>query len=73
MANDPAIIVADEPTGKLDSKTAESINGILSSLARSGKTVIVVTHEKDSSFKYDRMVTLSDGSIVSTESKKETV
>jgi len=73
LANDPAIIVADEPTGNLDSKTAESINGILSSLARSGKTVIVVTHEKDSSFKYDRMVTLSDGSIVSTESKKETV
>ncbi len=73
LANDPAIIVADEPTGNLDSKTAESINGILSSLARSGKTVIVVTHEKDSSFKYDRTVTLSDGSIVSTESKKETV
>ena len=73
QANDPAIIVADEPTGNLDSKTAETINGILSSLARSGKTVIVVTHEKDSSFKYDRTVTLSDGSIVSTESKKESV
>lgn len=69
LANDPAIVVADEPTGNLDSKTAESINSIFSSLARSGKTVIVVTHEKDSAFKYDRTVTLSDGRIVSTESK----
>ncbi|MEI7724322.1 MAG: ABC transporter ATP-binding protein [Bacteroidota bacterium] len=69
LANDPPIIVADEPTGNLDSKTAESVNAIFSSLAKSGKTVIVVTHEKDSAFKYDRTVTLSDGEIVSTELK----
>lgn len=69
LANDPEIIVADEPTGNLDSKTAGSINAIFSSLARSGKTLIVVTHEKDSTLRYDRIFTLSDGKIVLTESK----
>jgi putative ABC transport system ATP-binding protein len=69
LANNPAIIVADEPTGNLDSKTAGAVNAIFSSLARSGKTVIVVTHEKDSALRYDRTFTLSDGSIVSTDSK----
>ncbi len=69
LANDPAIVVADEPTGNLDSKTAEAINTIFSSLAKSGKTVIVVTHEKDIALKYDRTFILSDGEIVSTQSK----
>ncbi len=69
LANDPAIVVADEPTGNLDSKTADSINAIFSALAKSGKTVIVVTHEKDSALRYDRTFTLSDGKIVSSEFK----
>jgi putative ABC transport system ATP-binding protein len=69
LANNPAILVADEPTGNLDSKTAEAVNSIFSSLAGSGKTVIVVTHEKESAMRYDRTFTLSDGTIVSTESK----
>ena len=73
LANDPAIIVADEPTGNLDSKTAGSINAIFSALARSGKTVIVVTHEKDSTLRYDRIFTLSDGKIVSTEFKNRSL
>lgn len=63
LANNPEIIVADEPTGNLDSKTAESINGIFSSLAQSGKTVIVVTHEKNSALRYQRIVNLKDGEI----------
>lgn len=69
LANNPAIVVADEPTGNLDSKTAEAINAIFSSLAKSGKTVIVVTHEQDIALKYDRTFILSDGKIVSTLSK----
>ena len=73
LANDPAIVVADEPTGNLDSKTADSVNSIFSALARSGKTVIVVTHEKDSALRYDRIFTLSDGKIVSTESKNKSL
>ena len=63
LANDPEIIVADEPTGNLDSKTADSINNIFSTLAQSGKTVIVVTHEKNTAFKYQRIVNLKDGEI----------
>jgi len=63
LANNPEIIVADEPTGNLDSKTADSINSIFSSLAHSGKTVIVVTHEKNSALKYKRIVNLLDGEI----------
>lgn len=63
LANNPEIIVADEPTGNLDSKTAASINNLFSSLALSGKTVIVVTHEKDTSLKYNRIVNIVDGEI----------
>ena len=63
LANNPEIIVADEPTGNLDSKTADSINSIFSTLAQSGKTVIVVTHEKNSVLKYQRIVNLLDGEI----------
>ncbi len=69
LANDPAILVADEPTGNLDSKTAESIHSIFRSLAKAGKTVLVVTHEKDSTSRYDRTITLLDGEIVSQESE----
>jgi putative ABC transport system ATP-binding protein len=63
LANNPEIIVADEPTGNLDSKTADSINAIFSTLAQSGKTVIVVTHEKNTALKYQRIVNLKDGEI----------
>ena len=63
LANNPEIIVADEPTGNLDSKTADSINDIFSTLAQSGKTVIVVTHEKNTALKYQRIVNLKDGEI----------
>ena len=47
LANDPDLVVADEPTGNLDSRTAESVLDLLAELARSGKTVVVVTHERD--------------------------
>jgi len=63
LANNPEIIVADEPTGNLDRGTADSVNAIFSSLARAGKTVIVVTHEKNTTLKYHRTVNLSDGEI----------
>ncbi|MFI0429342.1 ABC transporter ATP-binding protein [Mariniflexile sp. HMF6888] len=73
LANNPSIIVADEPTGNLDSKTTNSINTLFSSLASSGKTVIVVTHEKESVQKYHRTITISDGSIIAENHKNKYV
>lgn len=63
LANDAPILVADEPTGNLDSKTAQSVRSLFAQLVDKGKTVIVVTHESMSDVKYDRMYTLNDGSI----------
>jgi len=63
LANDAPILVADEPTGNLDSKTAESIKSLFVELVGKGKTVIVVTHENLSTTKYDRIFMLNDGAI----------
>jgi putative ABC transport system ATP-binding protein len=65
LANNPLILVADEPTGNLDSKTTEIILGLFSDLVKTGKTVIVVTHDTMSNTEYDRIITLKDGEIVS--------
>ncbi len=64
LANDPPIIVADEPTGNLDSATAVSMFELFAEAARAGKTVAVVTHERDFSQYFERTVVLSDGVIV---------
>jgi len=65
MANDPPLIVADEPTGNLDSQTALEVMQFLTTLARSGKTVIAVTHERELSRFFTRTVTLADGAVQS--------
>ncbi len=65
LANDPPLIVADEPTGNLDSHTADAVLDLLASLSRSGKTVLMVTHERDVTRIADRVVTLSDGQVAS--------
>lgn len=67
LANDPPILVADEPTGNLDSRTAEAVQRIFVELADSGKTVIVVTHEKVNGSSYDRIITLTDGAVTGDE------
>jgi putative ABC transport system ATP-binding protein len=64
LANDPPLVVADEPTGNLDSQTAESVLELLAQLSRTGKTVLMVTHERDMSRIVDRVVTLADGQVV---------
>ena len=64
LVNDPEIILADEPTGNLDSKTGESIFRILKELNSKGKTVILVTHDNFLAEKTDRIVKLSDGRLV---------
>jgi putative ABC transport system ATP-binding protein len=63
LANDPALLVADEPTGNLDSRTAEDVMALLAALAREGKTVIVVTHERELGRLFTRTVLLRDGRV----------
>lgn len=63
LINDPAIILADEPTGNLDSKTSHEIMDILSSIHADGNTVILVTHEEDIAAFSHRVVRLRDGVI----------
>jgi putative ABC transport system ATP-binding protein len=67
MANDPAILVADEPTGSLDSTTANVIIDIFEGLVRQGRTVFMVTHDKDIAKRASRAITLSDGEIIHSE------
>ncbi|GIW07546.1 MAG: ABC transporter ATP-binding protein [Dehalococcoidia bacterium] len=63
LANDPPIVVADEPTGNLDSHNAEAVLELFGGLAADGKTVLMVTHERDVSHYADQVVTLVDGRI----------
>jgi putative ABC transport system ATP-binding protein len=64
MANDPPILLADEPTGSLDSVTAESVVSVFEKLAEQGKTLVLVTHDRDIAGRAKRSMTLSDGEIV---------
>lgn len=63
LANDPPVILADEPTGNLDSATAGAILTLFRELAHAGKAVVMVTHERDLSGYVDRQVTLVDGRV----------
>lgn len=63
LANDPPLLVADEPTGNLDSANADHIMELFTDLSREGKTIITVSHERDISRYVDRIITLKDGEI----------
>ncbi len=67
LVNDPSIILADEPTGNLDSKTGEEIMGLFEDLYRRGHTIILVTHEADIACHARRTVRLRDGLIESDD------
>ncbi|MBK9089820.1 MAG: ABC transporter ATP-binding protein [Holophagales bacterium] len=67
LVNDPAIMLADEPTGNLDSKTSDEIMGIFQSLNEEGKTVVLITHEHDIAEYARRVVAFRDGRIVADE------
>jgi putative ABC transport system ATP-binding protein len=63
LVNNPAIILADEPTGNLDSKTSIEILGVLEEIHKNGNTVIIVTHEEDIALHAHRIIRLMDGKI----------
>jgi putative ABC transport system ATP-binding protein len=64
LVNDPAVILADEPTGNLDSATSEEIMGLFTALNRQGITIIMVTHEQDVAAHAGRRITFRDGLII---------
>lgn len=64
LANDPPLIVADEPTGNLDSKTAETVFALFRELVAQGKTVIIVTHDSSLAKRANRTALIADGEIV---------
>jgi len=64
LANDPPIIIADEPTGNLDSKTAESVFALFNDLVAQGKTIIIVTHDSGLAKRTHRTALIADGEIV---------
>ncbi len=64
LANDPPVIIADEPTGNLDSKTAESVFALFNSLVKKGKTIIIVTHDSAMAKRTHRTALIADGEIV---------
>ncbi len=71
LVNDPYFILADEPTGNLDSGTTEEILELLDNLNQAGKTIIMVTHEPEVGGRANRIIRLKDGSILSDERTKD--
>ena len=69
LANEPKVLLADEPTGNLDSKTAASILELFAGLAQEGQTVVMVTHEAGAVSLASRAITLSDGRVLSSETR----
>jgi putative ABC transport system ATP-binding protein len=73
LVNNPSLILADEPTGNLDSKTSVEIMGLLEKIHALGNTIIVVTHEEDIARHAHRIIRLIDGKIASDEKNKDII
>jgi putative ABC transport system ATP-binding protein len=71
LVNNPSILLADEPTGNLDSQTSEEIMRVFENLANTGQTVVMVTHEPDIAAHARRVVVLRDG-LISTDERRDT-
>lgn len=71
LANDPPLIIADEPTGRLDSMTAEVIFRIFSRLIQDGKTILMVTHDQSLARRVSRVVRIADGLVQGDDRKAE--
>jgi len=66
LANEPPIVLADEPTGNLDSETARAVLGLFRAMANAGTTVVIATHEREIAQIIDRRVQIADGMLVSS-------
>jgi putative ABC transport system ATP-binding protein len=73
LVNNPSLLLADEPTGNLDSKTGEIVLGTLERLNREGRTIIMITHEQDVAEHAKRIIQLKDGMIVKDEINKNRI
>jgi putative ABC transport system ATP-binding protein len=69
LANDPAIILADEPTGALDTKTGQEVLNTLKELNQKGKTVLIITHDVEVARNTNRIITLRDGQVTTDVSE----
>ena len=72
MVNDPALILADEPTGALDSSTSDEIMSLFEDLHRDGRTIVVVTHAAEVADRAQRRITLHDGLIIEDDAASTT-
>ncbi|HEX3452996.1 MAG TPA: ABC transporter ATP-binding protein [Gaiellaceae bacterium] len=72
LVGKPAIVLADEPTGNLDSATGETILALLHELHDEGATIVVITHEREIAARFPRQITLRDGRVVADAAKGET-
>ena len=70
LVNNPSIILADEPTGNLDSATSAEIMNLLNNLSQNGHTIILVTHEADIANHANRVIRLLDGEVASDEDSR---
>jgi putative ABC transport system ATP-binding protein len=70
LINDPDIILADEPTGNLDSKTGKEVMDIIRNLHKEGKTIILITHDSDIAKYAERKIVISDGQVLLKKEKK---
>ena len=71
LVNNPALILADEPTGNLDTKTGEGIMRIFEKLHKQGKTIVLVTHEQDIARRAMRIIRMRDGKVLSEKLKRQ--